>query len=70
MQERECKRGERQSAVYINKRIWLGKKIFCMAAPHKLCLALQLRDFGVSDEALELLQFYSLASQYATVHKT
>lgn len=53
MQERECKRAERQSAVYINKRIWLWKKIFCMAAPHKLCLALQLQDFGVSDQALE-----------------
>lgn len=51
MQERECKRGKRQRAIYINKRNWLWK-IFCMAAPHKLCLALQLQDFGVSDESL------------------
>lgn len=62
MQERECKRGKRQNTVYINKIIWLWKKIFCMAAPYKLCLDLQLWDFGVSDEAFELLRTILLFS--------
>lgn len=49
-----CKREKRQSTVYIKERIWYWEKIFCMAAPHELCSALWLQDFGISDEDLEL----------------